>query len=140
MVDKSSIYPDNNAQKPINQNTVHIEKTVAETFHLPNYMDVYVTKIDKREVELDSVEVTFKEQYVGRSEMWRLVKSLNNTCVYMHKKVDLCKEQVCYLDFFTIYLTIEEGKKQSFPSIKMSKELKSTRLVVFAMYMYANTL
>lgn len=31
------------------------------------------------EVALDSVELTFKDQYMGRSEMWRLKKSLVGT-------------------------------------------------------------
>ena len=55
------------------------------------YRDVIVTKVDKKDVTLDSVELTFKEQYVGRSEMWRLAKSIRETCVYLNKKVDLCQ-------------------------------------------------
>lgn len=94
MISKSSIYPDNNLPKPLNRDTLNVEKSVAETFSLPNYMDVIVTKVDKRSVTLDSVELTFKEQYVGRSEMWRLSKSLRDSCVYVNKKVDLCQGQV----------------------------------------------
>ena len=56
-----------------------------------DYRDVIVTKVDKKDVMLDSVELTFKEQYVGRSEMWRLAKSIRDTCVYLNKKVDLCQ-------------------------------------------------
>ena len=61
---------------------------------------------------LDSVELTFKEQYVGRSEMWRLAKSIRETCVYLNKKVDLCQgtyekmkilsDDILHLIFFEI--------------------------------------
>ena len=94
MITKSSIYPDNGLQKPINKETIYLESSLADTFQLPNYMDVIVTKVDKNDVALDSVEVTFKEQYVGRSEMWRLANSLHDTCVYLNKKVELCQGQV----------------------------------------------
>lgn len=41
-------------------------------------------------VALDSVEITFKDQYMGRSEMWRLKSYLTNTCVYVNKKIEYC--------------------------------------------------
>lgn len=41
-------------------------------------------------VILDSVELTFRDQYLGRSEMWRLKNSMVNTCVYSDKKMDFC--------------------------------------------------
>jgi DEP domain-containing protein 5 len=72
------------------------------------------------DVALDSVELTFKDQYLGRSDMWRLKSSLVhkvyiaipdypillllskkncafkylifqvNTCVYLNKKIEFC--------------------------------------------------
>lgn len=39
---------------------------------------------------LDSVELIFRDQYLGRSEMWRLKNSMVNTCVYNDKKMDFC--------------------------------------------------
>lgn len=94
MISKSHIYPLNGLQKPINRETLNIEKSLAETFQLPNYKDVIVTKVNKMDVGLDSVELTFKEQYMGRSDMWRLAKSLRDTVVYLNKKVELCQGQV----------------------------------------------
>ncbi|XP_022197522.2 GATOR complex protein Iml1 isoform X3 [Nilaparvata lugens] len=41
-------------------------------------------------VALDSVELTFKDQYLGRSEMCRMKNSLVNTCVYLNKKIEMC--------------------------------------------------
>lgn len=36
---------------------------------------------------LDHVELAFKEQYLGRSDMWRLQQNLKGTCVYLEKKI-----------------------------------------------------
>ena len=43
---------------------------------------------DPSQVALDSVELTFKDQYMGRSEMWRVKKNLVGTCVFLNKKVE----------------------------------------------------
>ncbi len=45
MISKGSIYPDNGLSKPLNRDTVNVEKSVAETFQLPNYIDVIITKV-----------------------------------------------------------------------------------------------
>lgn len=39
---------------------------------------------------LDSVELTFRDQYLGRSEMWRLKNSMIDNCVYYNKKMEFC--------------------------------------------------
>lgn len=39
------------------------------------------------QVALDHVELGFKEQYLGRSDMWRLQQNLKGTCVYHEKKI-----------------------------------------------------
>uniref|UniRef100_A0A8D2MYD5 GATOR1 complex protein DEPDC5 n=1 Tax=Zonotrichia albicollis TaxID=44394 RepID=A0A8D2MYD5_ZONAL len=41
-----------------------------------------------QEVTLDLVELTFKDQYIGRGDMWRLKKSLVSTCAYVTQKVE----------------------------------------------------
>lgn len=55
--------------------------------------------VSPENVALDSIELTFKDQYMGRSEMWRLKNSLLNTCVYLNKKIEFCggsiRCQVC---------------------------------------------
>ena len=48
----------------------------------------------KENVALESVELLFKEQYLGRSEMWRLKKSLIDSVVYIKKKIGFCKDSV----------------------------------------------
>ena len=33
------------------------------------------------------IEIVFKEQYLGRSDMWRLGKQLQNQCVYVGQEI-----------------------------------------------------
>lgn len=55
---------------------ISVEQSIASTFQLRTYNDVYVNIVNPEVVALDSVELTFKDQYLGRSEMWRLKNSL----------------------------------------------------------------
>nr|XP_040227207.2 GATOR complex protein Iml1 isoform X3 [Anopheles coluzzii] len=71
--------------------TISVEVNVATTFNLKAYNDVYMRVVDPADVALDSVEITFKDQYIGRSEMWRLKTRLTNTCVYLNKKIESCE-------------------------------------------------
>ncbi|XP_039435654.1 GATOR complex protein Iml1 isoform X2 [Culex pipiens pallens] len=73
------------------RDTISVEASVAAAFNLKPYKDVFVRKMDPAEVALDSVEITFKDQYMGRSEMWRLKTCLTNTCVYLNKKIEYCE-------------------------------------------------
>ncbi|KAK9298140.1 hypothetical protein QLX08_008454 [Tetragonisca angustula] len=70
--------------------TISVENNVATMFQLRTFADVYMNVVNPDDVALDSVELTFKDQYLGRSEMWRLKNSLVNTCVYMNKKIEFC--------------------------------------------------
>ncbi|XP_017880904.1 GATOR complex protein DEPDC5 isoform X5 [Ceratina calcarata] len=70
--------------------TISVENNVATMFQLRTFGDVYMNVVNPVDVALDSVELTFKDQYLGRSEMWRLKNSLVNTCVYMNKKIEFC--------------------------------------------------
>lgn len=95
---------------------VSVESSIALTFNLKNYGDVYMRVIqDISTVALDSVEITFKvnfvilsfnqkvffikthfkDQYMGRSEMWRLKMFLTNSCVYVNKKIEYCESIRC---------------------------------------------
>ncbi len=39
---------------------------------------------------LDSVELLFREQYLGRSEMWRIKSQLVGSVAFVNKKIDFC--------------------------------------------------
>ena len=58
---------------------VSVEQGVANTFQLRSFSDVVVRKVDFDSVVLDSLEITFKDQYLGRSEMWRLRNNIVNS-------------------------------------------------------------
>lgn len=55
---------------------ISVEQSTATAFQLRTYADVYMNIVNPEDVALDSVELTFKDQYLGRSEMWRLKNSL----------------------------------------------------------------
>lgn len=80
---------------------ISIEQSIGNIFQLKSFTDVIVNKVDPRFVELDSLELTFKDQYLGRSEMWRLKNCLVSTCVYIQKKLEFCSSnircQICEL-------------------------------------------
>ncbi|ORE16469.1 hypothetical protein BCV71DRAFT_183339 [Rhizopus microsporus] len=44
-------------------------------------------QIDPTSVSVDHIELAFKEQYLSRSDMWRLQQSLKSTCAYLEKKI-----------------------------------------------------
>ncbi|TPX59745.1 hypothetical protein SpCBS45565_g07662 [Spizellomyces sp. 'palustris'] len=66
---------------------ISIAQHVAALFELQARTDVIVRKIDKDTVAADYVELNFRDQYVGRSDMWRLKTMLTNSCVYHGKKL-----------------------------------------------------
>lgn len=74
--------------------SVSVETNIATSFNLRSFADVVMTVIDPDSVALDSVEITFKDQYMGRSEMWRLKQHLTHTCVYLNKKVEYCEGSI----------------------------------------------
>jgi hypothetical protein len=56
--------------------TISVEQSIASAFQLRTYADVCTSIVSADDVALDSVELTFKDQYLGRSDMWRLKNSL----------------------------------------------------------------
>uniref|UniRef100_A0A8C5GEL4 DEP domain-containing protein 5 n=1 Tax=Gouania willdenowi TaxID=441366 RepID=A0A8C5GEL4_GOUWI len=74
---------------------ISVDQTVAQVFKLRAYQDVIVNIVNPEEVTLDLVELTFKDQYIGRGDMWRLKKSLVGlTCNYAFHEIrnlgDVC--------------------------------------------------
>ena len=50
-------------------------------FTLTGVREVHVRKVDRRDVGLDLVELSFKDQYITRSDMWRITCALVCECV-----------------------------------------------------------
>ncbi|XP_039627619.1 GATOR complex protein DEPDC5 isoform X3 [Polypterus senegalus] len=75
-------------KEDLQKETISVDQTVAQVFKLRAYQDVYVNIVDPKDVTLDLVELTFKDQYIGRGDMWRLKRSLVSTCAYVTQKVE----------------------------------------------------
>ncbi|XP_030847065.1 GATOR complex protein DEPDC5-like [Strongylocentrotus purpuratus] len=71
---------------------VSVEQGVASLFQLRAYQTVQVRRVepDSQDVALDLVELVFKDQYVSRSDMWRLKNSLVKSCLHIQQKVEKC--------------------------------------------------
>ncbi|XP_019122302.1 GATOR complex protein DEPDC5 isoform X7 [Larimichthys crocea] len=75
-------------KEDLQKETISVDQAVAQAFKLRAYQDVIVNIVDPKDVTLDLVELTFKDQYIGRGDMWRLKKSLVSTCAYVTQKVE----------------------------------------------------
>lgn len=71
-----------------------MEQTIASQFGLQSYQTVTVKKIQPEDVALQLLELTFKDQYLNRSDMWRFTQSLVGTVVYKNKIVEFCNQTV----------------------------------------------
>ena len=69
------------------KDTISVNQSVANAFQLRAYIDVCVNKVDPSLVTLDMVELIYRDQYISRSDMWRIQKFLSGSCVYVSKKV-----------------------------------------------------
>jgi hypothetical protein len=67
-----------------------VEQSIATAFQLRTYADVIMNIVNPEDVALDSVELTFKDQYMGRSEMWRLKNSLVRVIMYLKNHIGYC--------------------------------------------------
>ncbi|CAG0899223.1 unnamed protein product, partial [Cyprideis torosa] len=74
----------------IAKDVVSMEQEIAKTFNFKVFSEVTVLLVDPEEVALDSVEVVFRDQYFARSDMWKIKACLENTCIYLNKKVEFC--------------------------------------------------
>eukprot|EP01113_Clastostelium_recurvatum_P024750 TRINITY_DN2956_c0_g3_i1.p1 TRINITY_DN2956_c0_g3~~TRINITY_DN2956_c0_g3_i1.p1 ORF type:complete len:1621 (+),score=302.44 TRINITY_DN2956_c0_g3_i1:34-4896(+) len=66
---------------------VSISQYIASVFDFVARRDVYAHIIPPEKAAVDFVEVSFKDQYIGRSDMWRLKLNMQNTCVYLLQKL-----------------------------------------------------
>ncbi|XP_020502676.1 GATOR1 complex protein DEPDC5 isoform X3 [Labrus bergylta] len=75
-------------KEDLQKEIISVDQTVAQAFKLRAYQDVIISIVDPKDVTLDLVELTFKDQYIGRGDMWRLKKCLVSTCAYVTQKVE----------------------------------------------------
>ncbi|XP_074596917.1 GATOR complex protein Iml1 isoform X2 [Brevipalpus obovatus] len=84
-----SCFMDLKETKAKDKPSISIEQSIASSFHLRNcaFNDVIVRKVNQSDVVLDSVELVFKDQYLARSDMWRIKNKMMKTCVYLNKTI-----------------------------------------------------
>ncbi|TCD67635.1 vacuolar membrane-associated protein iml1 [Steccherinum ochraceum] len=66
---------------------ISVPRPVAEKFGLKNNGEVHLTKVDPEKWGADLIELVFQDQYLGRSEMWRLNSHLVGQCAYTHEEI-----------------------------------------------------
>nr|GAT60204.1 predicted protein [Mycena chlorophos] len=85
------------------QMMISIPKPMADAFKLKNNAEVLVTKVDPALYSAEFIELIFQDQYLGRSDMWRLGEYLVGQCVYANQEVSfiggiVAKIQAIYMD------------------------------------------
>ncbi|KAG0052843.1 vacuolar membrane-associated protein iml1 [Gryganskiella cystojenkinii] len=66
---------------------VSLATNIARNFGILSRQDVIIQKADPSRYAAKYVEVTFRDQYLGRSDMWRLRTFMVGSCVYETKKI-----------------------------------------------------
>ncbi|CAG8443401.1 11453_t:CDS:1 [Ambispora leptoticha] len=70
---------------------VAVTKQIAALFGFSGYMgrkEVIARAVDVNSVAAEFIELTFRDQYIGRSDMWRLSTSLCGSWVYVGRKIE----------------------------------------------------
>ncbi|CAD6888971.1 unnamed protein product [Tilletia laevis] len=83
---KDARWPDDSKQADSWQISVH--DSIAAAFGLKALGKVTIRKVSSHTRTLDHIELTFRDQYVGRAEMWRLAMSLEDRCLYVGQKIN----------------------------------------------------
>ncbi|EDQ92077.1 uncharacterized protein MONBRDRAFT_31201 [Monosiga brevicollis MX1] len=68
---------------------ISLHGSIASLFKLDNLREVHVVKVAPEAVALDVVEITFRGQYIGRNDMFRLTSSLKQQCLYVGRSVQV---------------------------------------------------
>ncbi|CDS82039.1 related to IML1-subunit of the Seh1-associated complex [Sporisorium scitamineum] len=68
---------------------ISVSKNIAANYGFYNRAEAILSRVPKDDFVIDHVELYFRDQYVGRAEMWRVFQNLEDTCVYCGQKVTL---------------------------------------------------
>lgn len=72
-----------------NQLQLSIAKSIAGLYGLANRTEAVLCRTSRAAHTIEHVELYFKDQYIGRSDMWRLSTSLVDQCVYVGQKIQM---------------------------------------------------
>ncbi|KAL6063738.1 DEP domain-containing protein [Balamuthia mandrillaris] len=68
-----------------NKLQISLSKTIAQQFGFASRQSVGVAVVESEACAVDFVELSFKDQCLGRSDLWRLQQTLLHTCLYVQK-------------------------------------------------------
>uniref|UniRef100_K3X4M6 DEP domain-containing protein n=1 Tax=Globisporangium ultimum (strain ATCC 200006 / CBS 805.95 / DAOM BR144) TaxID=431595 RepID=K3X4M6_GLOUD len=66
---------------------ISLLKEIAAQFGFESLLPVTVVKVDPRDVTVDFIELTFKDQFLSRADIWRFKVSMLGKCMYVGKNV-----------------------------------------------------
>ncbi|KAL3656528.1 hypothetical protein V7S43_018608 [Phytophthora oleae] len=67
---------------------VSVAKDIAAQFGLETFRSVAVRRVDQRDVCVDFVELSFKDQFLSRADIWRFKVTMLGQCVYVGRTVE----------------------------------------------------
>ncbi|CAG8578264.1 10125_t:CDS:2 [Paraglomus brasilianum] len=73
----------------LNNNQVSVTQSIASLFGFKAWSEVRVRKVDVHYAAAEHIELMFKDQYIGRGDMWRLSRSLIGSCVHVGMEVKM---------------------------------------------------
>ncbi|KAJ3248229.1 vacuolar membrane-associated protein iml1 [Chytriomyces hyalinus] len=134
VVQVTALDPETAAKQP--HLHISIAQHLAALFELQPRAHVVVQKVDRDEMRAEFMELSFKDQYIARSDMWRLKLALINKCVYTGKKIqtlgvraqvkDLViggKEAACAVVTESTKLVFRSHSAKFFIFVQMSNEM-----------------
>ncbi|EJD02181.1 uncharacterized protein FOMMEDRAFT_20964 [Fomitiporia mediterranea MF3/22] len=73
--------------RSLNTPQISVSKAIADAFGMRNHATVRLTKVDSSKMHAEYIEIIFQDQYLGRSDMWRLGKQLQDRCVHRGQEI-----------------------------------------------------
>lgn len=71
----------------LNKEKISIPRPMADALDIRMNDEVLVRKVEKGVNSADHIEFVFQDQYLGRSDMWRLAEYLSGQCVYAGQEI-----------------------------------------------------
>ncbi|TDH65607.1 hypothetical protein CCR75_003923 [Bremia lactucae] len=68
---------------------VSVAKEIAAQFELEAFRPVTVRRVDRRSVRVEFVELSIKDQFLSRADIWRLKGAMLGQCVYVGRTVEV---------------------------------------------------
>ncbi|PRP86654.1 hypothetical protein PROFUN_05133 [Planoprotostelium fungivorum] len=88
---------------------ISLSSSIAAAFDLTARTAVTVKLIIPERAEVEFVEIGFKDQYLGRSDMWRIKMSLCNSCAFTGKQIQFSSVKAQIREMVRGGMTISSG-------------------------------